>query len=176
MRDDGRLLGGVRAIAMRRRATRRPNRRRRRELERDGSARGLVSYRSLIRFPYISLLPLLTLGTVRPNNPSPSQSRSALLLLSALFPSHSPPSLRIRSSSISLDPPSRPHLLRNMSTASRRRLIRDFKRLQSDPPGGISGAPNADNIMVWNAVIFGPGESRSKICYEKLGARRAVQH
>lgn len=45
-----------------------------------------------------------------------------------------------------------------MSTASRRRLIRDFKRLQSDPPGGISGAPCADNIMVWNAVIFGPGK------------------
>jgi ubiquitin-conjugating enzyme E2 A len=44
-----------------------------------------------------------------------------------------------------------------MSTASRRRLIRDFKRLSSDPPGGISGAPCADNIMVWNAVIFGPG-------------------
>ena len=44
------------------------------------------------------------------------------------------------------------------STASRRRLIRDFKRLSSDPPGGVSGAPCGDNIMIWNAVIFGPGE------------------
>jgi ubiquitin-conjugating enzyme E2 A len=35
--------------------------------------------------------------------------------------------------------------------------MRDFKRLQTDPPGGISGAPCADNIMTWNAVIFGPG-------------------
>ncbi|POY75143.1 hypothetical protein BMF94_1774 [Rhodotorula taiwanensis] len=48
-----------------------------------------------------------------------------------------------------------------MSTASRRRLMRDFKRLQSDPPGGISGAPCADNVMVWNAIIFGPGEPRN---------------
>jgi len=46
-----------------------------------------------------------------------------------------------------------------MSTTSRRRLIRDFKRLSSDPPEGISGAPCADNIMLWNAVIFGPAET-----------------
>ncbi|KAJ2776324.1 Ubiquitin-conjugating enzyme E2 2 [Coemansia javaensis] len=43
-----------------------------------------------------------------------------------------------------------------MSTPCRRRLMRDFKRLQSDPPEGISGAPCPDNIMMWNAVIFGP--------------------
>lgn len=36
--------------------------------------------------------------------------------------------------------------------------MRDYKRLTQDPPGGISGAPCADNIMVWNAVIFGPGK------------------
>jgi ubiquitin-conjugating enzyme E2 A len=33
--------------------------------------------------------------------------------------------------------------------------MRDFKRLQKDPPMGVSGAPCADNIMMWNAVIFG---------------------
>jgi len=43
------------------------------------------------------------------------------------------------------------------STNCRKRLIRDFKRLSSDPPGGISGSPLPDNIMLWNAVIFGPG-------------------
>lgn len=43
-----------------------------------------------------------------------------------------------------------------MSTPARRRLMRDFKRLQKDPPLGISGAPCPDNIMKWNAVIFGP--------------------
>lgn len=48
-------------------------------------------------------------------------------------------------------------LTRTKSTPSKRRLIRDFKRLSSDPPGGISGAPCADNLLVWNAVIFGPG-------------------
>ena len=44
------------------------------------------------------------------------------------------------------------------STQAKRRLIRDFKRLASDPPIGISGSPNPDNIMIWNAVIFGPRE------------------
>ncbi|XP_034429550.1 ubiquitin conjugating enzyme E2 A, like isoform X2 [Hippoglossus hippoglossus] len=43
-----------------------------------------------------------------------------------------------------------------MSTPARRRLMRDFKRLQEDPPAGVSGAPSENNIMAWNAVIFGP--------------------
>ncbi|OBS83198.1 hypothetical protein A6R68_22810 [Neotoma lepida] len=46
--------------------------------------------------------------------------------------------------------------LRSMSTPARRRLMRDFKRLQEDPPVGVSGAPSENNIMQWNAVIFGP--------------------
>ena len=28
-------------------------------------------------------------------------------------------------------------------------------RLQEDPPAGVSGAPSENNIMIWNAVIFG---------------------
>lgn len=44
-----------------------------------------------------------------------------------------------------------------MSTPARKRLMRDFKRLQQDPPAGISGAPYDNNIMLWNAVIFGFG-------------------
>lgn len=47
------------------------------------------------------------------------------------------------------------------STNCRRRLIRDLKRLSSDPPSGVSGSPCSDNIMVWNAVIFGPGKFSS---------------
>ncbi|OCF78435.1 ubiquitin-conjugating enzyme E2 2 [Kwoniella mangroviensis CBS 8886] len=47
----------------------------------------------------------------------------------------------------------------SISTAAKRRLIRDFKRLASDPPIGISGSPNPDNIMIWNAVIFGPPDT-----------------
>lgn len=43
----------------------------------------------------------------------------------------------------------------NMSTPARRRLMRDFKRLQDDPPVGVSGAPTDNNILLWNAVIFG---------------------
>jgi len=46
-----------------------------------------------------------------------------------------------------------------MSTPARRRLMRDFKRLQNDPPSGISGAPCDNNIMLWNAVIFGPDDT-----------------
>ncbi|KAL8528311.1 hypothetical protein ACS0TY_005934 [Phlomoides rotata] len=46
-----------------------------------------------------------------------------------------------------------------MSTPTRKRLMRDFKRLQHDPPAGISGAPYDDNIMLWNAVIFGPDDT-----------------
>uniref|UniRef100_A0A8C2FNN1 E2 ubiquitin-conjugating enzyme n=1 Tax=Cyprinus carpio TaxID=7962 RepID=A0A8C2FNN1_CYPCA len=41
-----------------------------------------------------------------------------------------------------------------MSTPARRRLMRDFKRLQEDPPAGVSGAPSENNIMVWNASVF----------------------
>ncbi|CAI9765352.1 unnamed protein product [Fraxinus pennsylvanica] len=46
-----------------------------------------------------------------------------------------------------------------MSTPSRKRLIRDFKRLQQDSPAGISCAPQDNNIMLWNAVIFGPDDA-----------------
>lgn len=37
--------------------------------------------------------------------------------------------------------------------------MRDFKRLQDDPPSGVSGAPTDNNIMIWNAVIFGPHDT-----------------
>lgn len=47
-----------------------------------------------------------------------------------------------------------------MSTPARRRLLKvDFKRLQNDPPEGISGAPMEDDIMKWTCVIFGPDDS-----------------
>jgi len=46
-----------------------------------------------------------------------------------------------------------------MSTPARKRLMRDFKRLQTDPPAGISGAPHDNNITLWNAVIFGPDDT-----------------
>ncbi|EKX40740.1 ubiquitin-conjugating enzyme E2 [Guillardia theta CCMP2712] len=46
-----------------------------------------------------------------------------------------------------------------MTTPARRRLMRDFKRLQTDPPTGISGAPSVENIMQWSAVIFGPDDT-----------------
>jgi ubiquitin-conjugating enzyme E2 A len=36
-----------------------------------------------------------------------------------------------------------------MSTTARRRLMRDFKRMQTDPPAGVSASPVADNVMTW---------------------------
>ena len=42
-----------------------------------------------------------------------------------------------------------------MSTPARRRLMRDFKRLQTDPPQGVSAAPLENDILKWHAVIFG---------------------
>ncbi|PKU73261.1 Ubiquitin-conjugating enzyme E2 1 [Dendrobium catenatum] len=56
-----------------------------------------------------------------------------------------------------------------MSTPARKRLMRDFRRLQQDPPAGISGAPHDSNIMLWNAVIFGPDDTPwdggERICF-----------
>jgi len=43
-----------------------------------------------------------------------------------------------------------------MSTTARRRLIVDFKGLQTDSPIGVSAAPSEDNILHWTAVLFGP--------------------
>ena len=33
--------------------------------------------------------------------------------------------------------------------------MRDFKRMQNDPPEGVNGAPCDNDIMKWHAVIFG---------------------
>eukprot|EP00053_Salpingoeca_punica_P007033 m.65115 g.65115 ORF g.65115 m.65115 type:complete len:166 (-) comp13968_c0_seq2:615-1112(-) len=46
-----------------------------------------------------------------------------------------------------------------MSTPARRRLMKDFKGLQADPPVGVMGAPTDNNIMLWHAVIFGPEDT-----------------
>jgi len=37
--------------------------------------------------------------------------------------------------------------------------MRDFKRMQTDPPEGINGAPLDNDIMQWHAVIFGPEDT-----------------
>jgi hypothetical protein len=46
-----------------------------------------------------------------------------------------------------------------MATAARNRLFRDFKKITSDPPSGINATPLEGNIMVWQAVIFGPDDT-----------------
>jgi hypothetical protein len=49
---------------------------------------------------------------------------------------------------------------------------RDFKRLQNDPPQGVSGAPMDNNIMQWNAVIFGCAGPRSDFVRKSLVCSR----
>lgn len=46
-----------------------------------------------------------------------------------------------------------------MSTESRKRLIRDFKQLQTDPPSGIFGSPDENNLLLWNVIICGPSDT-----------------
>ncbi|XP_044500026.1 ubiquitin-conjugating enzyme E2 2-like [Mangifera indica] len=46
-----------------------------------------------------------------------------------------------------------------MSTTARRRLMRDVQLLQTDPSAGVSGGPQDNNIMLWNAVILGPHDT-----------------
>ena len=44
-------------------------------------------------------------------------------------------------------------------TPAQKRLMRDFKKITSDAPAGISTAPIDMNILKWQAVIFGPEET-----------------
>ena len=46
-----------------------------------------------------------------------------------------------------------------MSTLARIRLLNEFKRLQKDPSPGVVGAPTDNDIMLWNAVIYGPADT-----------------
>ncbi|KAL9644237.1 hypothetical protein ABK040_005698 [Willaertia magna] len=46
-----------------------------------------------------------------------------------------------------------------MSTPCKRRLMRDFKKMSNDPPQGISATPKENDIMFWDAVIFGPEDT-----------------
>ena len=38
---------------------------------------------------------------------------------------------------------------------------------KEDPPAGVSGAPTENNIMLWNAVIFGPHETPFEVTDSK---------
>lgn len=42
---------------------------------------------------------------------------------------------------------------------AKKRLMRDFRKLQDEAPEGVQGAPLDNNIMVWQAVIFGPDDT-----------------
>ncbi len=46
-----------------------------------------------------------------------------------------------------------------MSSSARRRLINDFKRLEKEEANGIFASPQDNNILCWEAVIFGPDDT-----------------
>eukprot|EP00040_Diaphanoeca_grandis_P004374 m.28415 g.28415 ORF g.28415 m.28415 type:complete len:170 (-) comp15912_c0_seq1:127-636(-) len=44
-------------------------------------------------------------------------------------------------------------------TGAQKRLMMDLKILQREAPAGVSAVPTKDNVMLWNAVIFGPADT-----------------
>lgn len=46
-----------------------------------------------------------------------------------------------------------------MSTFARHRLIKDFNRIEQEDTSGLFAAPQNDNILCWEAVIFGPEDT-----------------
>lgn len=49
--------------------------------------------------------------------------------------------------------------VRTVSTPVRRRLMQELKWHLQDPPDGVSCVPTENDIMIWNAVIFGPDDT-----------------
>lgn len=46
-----------------------------------------------------------------------------------------------------------------MSTPARRRLFHDLKKMKSEENSGLLAVPNENNMMHWEAIIFGPDET-----------------
>ena len=46
-----------------------------------------------------------------------------------------------------------------MASPALRRLVRDLKKFEEDPPEGINATPTSDSLMEWEAVILGPEET-----------------
>lgn len=50
-----------------------------------------------------------------------------------------------------------------MSTQAKRRLMRDFKRMEQDPTEGVYACPLPNNVLKWDAVIEGCVATNKKI-------------
>ena len=46
-----------------------------------------------------------------------------------------------------------------MSTPARRRLLHDFKKIQVEESNGLLAVPKENNILIWEAIIFGPDDT-----------------
>ncbi len=47
-----------------------------------------------------------------------------------------------------------------MSSLTRRRLVNDLKRVEQEDSSGIFASPQQNNILIWEAVIFGPDDTQ----------------
>ncbi|KAL2558707.1 ubiquitin-conjugating enzyme E2 10-like [Forsythia ovata] len=47
----------------------------------------------------------------------------------------------------------------NLSRGIKRRILREFKDIQQDPPATLSAGPVAEDLLYWQATIIGPMDS-----------------
>lgn len=62
-----------------------------------------------------------------------------------------------------------------MTSKAKRRIVRDMRKMQHDAPPGITGEPMAENIMEWQAVIYGCVRARVAAAAARPGAPRLAR-
>lgn len=122
-------------------------------------------------------------NNTHPSNPPKPHQRAFPLHQPSKDPRPPPSPLRSRRSAFrallrGADPGSKRHqgsgkreASRKMSTAARRRLMRDFKRMQTDPPAGVSASPIQDNVMTWFVFTHPPALNLSHFGQRQSGVR-----
>mmetsp|Transcript_9756 Transcript_9756/g.14394 ORF Transcript_9756/g.14394 Transcript_9756/m.14394 type:complete len:178 (-) Transcript_9756:60-593(-) len=46
-----------------------------------------------------------------------------------------------------------------MSSSCKQRLMRDLKKIKKDPPHGCRAVPQPNNLMIWDAILYGPEDT-----------------
>ena len=54
---------------------------------------------------------------------------------------------------------SEPNNISKKEENAKKKLLADFENIQKNPSDNFSTVPNKSNVMIWNAVIFGPQDS-----------------
>ena len=58
-----------------------------------------------------------------------------------------------------LDELTEPNNISKKKENAKKKLLSDFENIQNNPSDNFSAVPNETNVMIWNAVIFGPQDS-----------------